>query len=92
MAARLASDTTDPRLKDTIASNLAILDVPAPDWYLENLKAENTPALHYYDYLLKNCERLFDNEIDQITFEEIARYMFGTKVRQISLVPLKQGL
>lgn len=52
----------------------------APDPRLYALRQRQNPAAHFYDYLLESCERLFDNEIDQLMFEEIARYMFGTKV------------
>lgn len=33
-----------------------------------------------YLYLLTACEKLFDNELDQGTFEEHMRWFFGTKV------------
>ena len=47
------------------------------------------PAAHYYPYLLECCEKLFDSEVDQQTFEDIARYMFGTKVRHFSYTSLQ---
>ena len=34
-----------------------------------------------YMYLLDACEKVFDNELDQATFEEHMRWFFGTKVR-----------
>jgi paired amphipathic helix protein Sin3a len=34
-----------------------------------------------YMYLLNACEKLFDSELDQATFEEHMRWFFGTKVR-----------
>ncbi|KAE9394008.1 hypothetical protein BT96DRAFT_1049212 [Gymnopus androsaceus JB14] len=37
-------------------------------------------AVHIYIYiLLQSCERLFDNEIEQIVFEDQMRFMFGIK-------------
>lgn len=33
-----------------------------------------------YLYLLSACDKLFDNEMDQATFEEHMRWFFGTKV------------
>lgn len=33
-----------------------------------------------YLYLLLACEKFFDNELDQATFEEHMRWFFGTKV------------
>ncbi|KEI38647.1 uncharacterized protein L969DRAFT_94848 [Mixia osmundae IAM 14324] len=37
------------------------------------------PAVNFYGLLLECCERLFDGEIDQSTFEESLRYMWGIK-------------
>ncbi|GAV99213.1 Paired amphipathic helix protein pst1 [Lentinula edodes] len=36
-------------------------------------------AAQSYDILLQNCERLFDNEIEQSAFEDQMRSMFGVK-------------
>lgn len=36
-----------------------------------------------YRYLLSACEKLFDNELDQVTFEEHMRWFFGTKAYQL---------
>ena len=33
-----------------------------------------------YLYLLDACEKVFENELDQATFEEHMRWFFGTKV------------
>jgi paired amphipathic helix protein Sin3a len=33
-----------------------------------------------YLYLLDACEKVFDNELDQATFEEHMRWFFGNKV------------
>lgn len=33
-----------------------------------------------YSYLLDACEKVFENELDQVTFEEHMRWFFGTKV------------
>jgi paired amphipathic helix protein Sin3a len=33
-----------------------------------------------YPYLLDACEKVFDNELDQATFEEHMRWFFGNKV------------
>lgn len=41
-----------------------------------------TDSTHYYDLLLTTCEKLFDNEVDQHTFEEQLRFMYGTQVRR----------
>lgn len=39
------------------------------------------PEAHFYSYLLDACEKLFEGELDQATFEENMRFLFGTKVR-----------
>ncbi|KAL6301443.1 hypothetical protein BKA93DRAFT_751965 [Sparassis latifolia] len=36
-------------------------------------------AVHYYDFMLESCEKLFDNELELHVFEDQMRYMFGTK-------------
>jgi paired amphipathic helix protein Sin3a len=41
------------------------------------------PAEHFYGHLLESCEKLFDNVIDQSTFEDTARYMFGMKAYNV---------
>lgn len=35
------------------------------------------PPSRYYDTLLDLCEKLFDGDVDQATFEESLRYMYG---------------
>ena len=37
-------------------------------------------AGHFYDFFLESCEKLFDNEVEQVAFEDQMRYMFGIKV------------
>ncbi|KAH8116164.1 hypothetical protein DFH11DRAFT_1832383 [Phellopilus nigrolimitatus] len=79
LAAKLASDPSSPYLANPVSSDLALLDKEAPDRRLGELLQRPSPAAHFYEYLLESCERLFDNQIDQQTFEEMTRYMFGTK-------------
>ena len=50
--------------------------VPAPE-HIGNA------AEHFYSHLLECCEKLFDNVIDQSTFEDTARYMFGMKAYNV---------
>ncbi|KZT41566.1 hypothetical protein SISSUDRAFT_1042638 [Sistotremastrum suecicum HHB10207 ss-3] len=47
---------------------------------------EGNPAAYFYGHLLHCCEKLFDNEIDQTTFEDTLRYMFGTQAYQMYTV------
>ena len=37
------------------------------------------PVTRFYDHLLECCENLFVGDIDQNTFEENLRFMFGAK-------------
>lgn len=69
-------------MANPVASDLTLLDGAPPDNGLIDIRGRPNPVSHFYEYLLDSCERLFDNEIDQQMFEEIARYMFGTKARQ----------
>ncbi|OCB87068.1 hypothetical protein A7U60_g5803 [Sanghuangporus baumii] len=39
------------------------------------------PEAHFYSYLLDALEKLFENDLDQATFEENMRFLFGTKVQ-----------
>lgn len=41
------------------------------------------PTNVLYMYLLDACEKVFDGEMDQATFEEHMRWFFGTKVRAL---------
>lgn len=41
---------------------------------------EERSELLYYTYMLEAWEKVFDSEMDQGTFEENMRFLFGTKV------------
>jgi paired amphipathic helix protein Sin3a len=40
-------------------------------------------ADYFYGHLLESCEKLFDNVIDQATFEDTVRFMFGMKAYNV---------
>lgn len=61
---------------DDAASRPAIDEVFAP-------QLVEHAAEHFYSHLLETCEKLFDNTIDQATFEDTARYMFGMKAYNV---------
>lgn len=82
LANKLANDPSSPYRSNTLASDLVILDTESADSKLAELQKRESPAVHFYPFLLETCERLFDNSIDQQTFEDITRHMFGTKVRR----------
>ena len=39
-------------------------------------------ASQYYELMLETCERLFDNQIEQLAFEDQMREMFGLHARR----------
>jgi paired amphipathic helix protein Sin3a len=59
-------------------SNATVMD-------LELMQASSGPqegqgqitALQYYELMLESCERLFDNQVEQLVFEDQMREMFG---------------
>jgi paired amphipathic helix protein Sin3a len=42
-------------------------------------------ASQYYELMLETCERLFDNQIEQLAFEDQMREMFGLHARRFFL-------
>ena len=38
-------------------------------------------ASQYYELMLESCERLFDNQVEQLVFEDQIREMFGLHAR-----------
>ena len=44
-------------------------------------------ASQYYELMLETCERLFDNQVEQLVFEDQMREMFGLHVRFPFLCP-----
>lgn len=47
---------------------------------ITKLSEKAKDAGHFYEFLLESCEKLFDNELEQVVFEDQMRYMFGIKV------------
>lgn len=43
-------------------------------------------ASQYYELMLESCERLFDNQVEQLAFEDQMREMFGLHARFPSFV------
>lgn len=79
----------DSHTANPIAHELGLLEGLGPGTM--NLFAPNTegelnpdgtslnPVTRFYDHLLECCENLFVGDIDQNTFEENLRFMFGAK-------------
>lgn len=87
------SSINPPTSTSSFASNI-IPDTPAFAFAvttsafvnINNVDAIGTSTVgaeHFYGHLLECCERLFDNQIDQATFEDTARYMFGMKAYNV---------
>ena len=87
VGAKHASQKFEHLLANPIAVELGLEDAQGPsavlDQILETVQdqdlTEDSNVL--YMYLLDSCEKLFDGEMDQATFEEHMRWFFGTKVR-----------
>ncbi|KAF6754256.1 transcription regulatory protein [Ephemerocybe angulata] len=87
IGAELAEKKHAPLLANQVAADLGLVDPSGPSVVLsqsiESLGQrppnEATPPNVVYMYLLNACEKLFDNEMDQATFEEHMRWFFGTK-------------
>ncbi|KAI0062716.1 hypothetical protein BV25DRAFT_1803353 [Artomyces pyxidatus] len=45
----------------------------------DGLEEVTITAAQYYEFMLESCEKLFDNQIEQGTFEDQMRHMFGLK-------------
>jgi paired amphipathic helix protein Sin3a len=48
---------------------------------------EQVTAGQYYELMLETCERLFDNQVEQLAFEDQMREMFGLHVSHSSPCP-----
>ncbi|KZT74953.1 hypothetical protein DAEQUDRAFT_720143 [Daedalea quercina L-15889] len=85
IGARCAAEKHSPLLANPVAVQLGLDEPNGPATVL----AQATEALGearsgeepnvLYLYLLDACEKVFDNELDQATFEEHMRWFFGTK-------------
>lgn len=71
-----AQQSPSMQLINPLAIELGLNDVGGPSPLL--MEGVN-PSAHFYEHLLDLCEKLFDNEIDQLAFEENMRHMYGTK-------------
>lgn len=90
IGAQYASEKHASLLANAVAVDLGLDDPNGPASVLhQTMDALGKPAPEdknlVYIYLLSACEKLFDNELDQATFEEHMRWFFGAKVRFINL-------
>ncbi|KAJ7292716.1 histone deacetylase complex, SIN3 component [Mycena rebaudengoi] len=87
IGAKLAAEKHASLLVNPVASALGLDDPAGPPVVLaqtvQPLGAKNStsgaPPNVVYMYLLDACEKVFDNELDQVTFEEHMRWFFGEK-------------
>ncbi|KAJ7082535.1 histone deacetylase complex, SIN3 component [Mycena crocata] len=87
IGARLADEKHASLLANPVASTLGLDDPAGPPVVLaqtiQPLGAKDAtsggPPNVVYMYLLDACEKVFDNELDQTTFEEHMRWFFGEK-------------
>lgn len=86
IGAELAAQKHATLLANRVAVELGLDDPNGPAVVLaqtmeilgERGTAENANVV--YMYLIHACDKLFDNELDQATFEEHMRWFFGNKV------------
>lgn len=84
IGSQLALQQHAPLLANVVAVDLGLDDPNGPSAVLaqtiEVLGRDSSEGANVvYMYLLSACEKLFDNELDQATFEEHMRWFFGTK-------------
>lgn len=91
IGAKYAAEKHASLLNNPVAVDLGLDDPNGPASvlaqtmdHLGNAASEETANVVYM-YLLTACEKLFDSELDQGTFEEHMRWFFGTKVDLILL-------
>ncbi|KAK7031418.1 histone deacetylase complex, SIN3 component [Favolaschia claudopus] len=87
IGARLAEEKHASLLVNPVASELGLDDPNGPPVVLAQTiqplgakeAANGAPPNVVYMYLLDACEKVFDNDLDQATFEEHMRWFFGAK-------------
>ena len=57
-----------------------------------DIRLDDRPEAHFYGYLLDACEKVFEGEFDQTTFEENMRFLFGTKVSLSFTSPIRLSI
>jgi paired amphipathic helix protein Sin3a len=85
IGARLAAQKHVSFRENPIAEELGLADPNGPSAVLaQAIEAVGDNAIDganvVYMYLLDACEKVFDNELDQVMFEEHMRWFFGSKV------------
>ncbi|EMD41871.1 hypothetical protein CERSUDRAFT_42152 [Gelatoporia subvermispora B] len=89
IGAQMAAQKHAPLLANPVAVQLGLDEPNGPSVILaqaiealgENRTGEDTNVL--YMYLLDACEKVFESDMDQATFEEHMRWFFGTKAYHV---------
>ena len=84
IGARLATGDHMELASNSVAAQLGLGEPLGPPGVLkqatETFGRGKSDGSVLYLYLLDACEKVFENELDQATFEEHMRWFFGTKV------------
>ncbi|KAI9444070.1 hypothetical protein H4582DRAFT_2109296 [Lactarius indigo] len=64
-----------------MVENIAMERVNDPGFNTRPHTHVRVTVLQYYELMLETCERLFDNQIEQLAFEDQMREMFGLHAR-----------
>jgi paired amphipathic helix protein Sin3a len=67
------------------AMDLELLEAGGSTEGQEQTHHVRVTASQYYELMLETCERLFDNQIEQLAFEDQMREMFGLHARRFLL-------
>lgn len=89
VGAELAAQKHSTLLANRVAVELGLDDPNGPAAVMaqtmeilgERGTTDDDDANVVYMYLIHACDKLFDNELDQATFEEHMRWFFGNKVK-----------
>ncbi|KAG8682319.1 Transcriptional regulatory protein sin3 [Ceratobasidium sp. 394] len=91
--AKTLAESGESYLENPLAVQLGLNDAVPPSAHRLIPTSANTPnpASEFYATLLDASERMFDGEIDWQQFEEVARFMFGTKAYVVFTIDLLAG-
>lgn len=93
VAAKLAASSHKELASNPVAVQLGLDEPLGPSGVLKQATETFGRRRHdenvLYLYLLDACEKVFENEFDQVIFEEHMRWFFGTKVSPIVIVVLQ---
>lgn len=87
LAKMLSESNESSYLENPLAVQLGLNDAVPPSAHRLVPNIPN-PASEFYMTLLDASERMFDGEIDWQQFEEVARFMFGTKAYVVFTIDL----